>query len=292
MYAELVCGPPGSGKTTYCEGRRQFLTMQGRHVVTINLDPANDGIFPYPCDIDVTDLVSHEAVMVEETLGPNGAYLYCIEYISLHLDWLVDQVKKQLVSFEESDATGPFWILIDCPGQVEYYLHSDAMQKIVNMIQRVLRFNLCVVHLCDAAIATRDVSTYVATCLLALSTMTDLELPHLNILTKWDTIVKANRQHADPERQELFHGAGTHAHEEMEPYLDTPSFLDDHFRRLWKEQHGTSASDANPRCRMAKALLEVIDDYSLVSFLPLDIEDGALMTTIGEQIDAAVGHFH
>ena len=309
MYAELVCGPPGSGKTTYCEGRRQYLTMQGRKVITINLDPANDGVFPYPCNIDVGDLVSHEAVMEAEHLGPNGAYLFCMEYLSQHTDWLVERIREQQkrVDSEPMNPEDPFsppaasgqnaptWLLIDCPGQVEYYLHSEAMQGIINSIQKVLRYTVCVVHLCDAAIATRDVSTYVSTCLLALSTMTDLELPHLNVLTKWDTVVKVEREvphdGSEPARPDLFHGAGTKAHEEMEPYLETPTFLDDHFRRLWKEQHGTSAHDSDKRCKMAKTLLEVVDGYNLVSFMPLDVQHGGMMAAIGEQVDAAVGHF-
>lgn len=63
MFGQLVIGPPGSGKTTYCNGMQQFLTaigrcralfpeeiihpcasMCGRKVAIINLDPANDGI--------------------------------------------------------------------------------------------------------------------------------------------------------------------------------------------------------------------------------------------------------
>jgi hypothetical protein len=357
MHAEFVCGPPGSGKTTYCEGRRQYLTMQGRKVITLNMDPANDGIFPYPCDIDIVDLIEHQQVMVEEKLGPNGAYLFCMEYIALHTDWIVEQVRKfvriraEEVNFHPPTQGGkphssssygmgtgsasapPIWLLVDCPGQVEYYLHSRGMHTFIDSIQRTLRFTVCVIHLCDAAVATRDVSTYVSTCLLALSTMTDLELPHLNVLTKWDTVVATER----PERTErtdgqpeLFHGGGTKAYEDVEPYLDTPTFLMDHFRRLWREQYGrsaeleteranvshgagksssTSASQKDDfedktkggkkaihpidrRAKLAKALLEVVDGYNLVSFVPLDVQDGQLMGALGEQIDAAVGYLY
>ena len=72
MFAELVCGPPGSGKSTYCEGKRQFLSVYDpcRPVVIFNLDPANDGIFPYPCDINICDLVSHKETMEQTKLGP------------------------------------------------------------------------------------------------------------------------------------------------------------------------------------------------------------------------------
>jgi len=31
-YAQLVLGPPGSGKTTYCKGMAEFLRGLGRYV--------------------------------------------------------------------------------------------------------------------------------------------------------------------------------------------------------------------------------------------------------------------
>jgi putative protein kinase ArgK-like GTPase of G3E family len=43
----VIIGPPGSGKTTYCNGMSQFLSLLGRKVAVVNLDPANDAL-PYP----------------------------------------------------------------------------------------------------------------------------------------------------------------------------------------------------------------------------------------------------
>jgi GTPase SAR1 family protein len=70
-FGQLVIGPPGSGKTTYCHGMLQFLQGLKRRVVLVNLDPAND-VLPYIPDVDVRDLVSLDAVMDEFKLGPNG----------------------------------------------------------------------------------------------------------------------------------------------------------------------------------------------------------------------------
>ena len=52
VFAQVVIGPPGSGKTTYCEGMRQYLEGVGRQVAIINLDPANDAL-PYTAAADV-----------------------------------------------------------------------------------------------------------------------------------------------------------------------------------------------------------------------------------------------
>lgn len=70
-FGQLVIGPPGAGKSTYCHGLHQLLTGLGRSHVTVNLDPANDNLtFTY--DIDIRDLVDIEIVMKEVGLGPNG----------------------------------------------------------------------------------------------------------------------------------------------------------------------------------------------------------------------------
>jgi hypothetical protein len=46
-FGQVVVGPPGSGKTVYCLGMKEFLEKTGRNVVIVNLDPANENL-PYP----------------------------------------------------------------------------------------------------------------------------------------------------------------------------------------------------------------------------------------------------
>jgi len=70
-FGQVVIGPPGSGKTTYCNGMQQYLTAVGRKVALVNLDPAND-VLPYQPDVDIADLVCLDSVMQELHLGPNG----------------------------------------------------------------------------------------------------------------------------------------------------------------------------------------------------------------------------
>ena len=70
-FGQVVLGPPGSGKSTYCYGMQQFLAVVERDMVVVNLDPGNE-VFPYKCHVNVMDLVSVENVMNEFHLGPNG----------------------------------------------------------------------------------------------------------------------------------------------------------------------------------------------------------------------------
>jgi GTPase SAR1 family protein len=88
-YGQLVIGPPGSGKSTYCDGIHQFLSAVGRPCSVVNLDPANDSTSYKPA-LDVRKLVSLEEIMKEEQLGPNGGVLHALEALEQDFDWLKD----------------------------------------------------------------------------------------------------------------------------------------------------------------------------------------------------------
>lgn len=95
-------------------------------MAVVNLDPANDRL-PYPCDIDVSELVSLSRVMETLSLGPNGGLLYCMEYLDAHVDWLVERLA----------ALGRVrYILFDCPGQVELYAHHGSFKRILERLDK------------------------------------------------------------------------------------------------------------------------------------------------------------
>ncbi|KAL9688014.1 hypothetical protein QQ045_032426 [Rhodiola kirilowii] len=62
VFGQVVIGPPGSGKTTYYNGMSQFLSLIGRKVAVVNLDPANDSLL-YECAINIEDLIKLSDVM-------------------------------------------------------------------------------------------------------------------------------------------------------------------------------------------------------------------------------------
>ena len=106
-FGQVVVGPPGSGKTTYCAGMAELLRGTGRPVALVNLDPANDTL-PFAADLELAELVTVPDVMRELRLGPNGALLYCLEYLETNMDWLLRRLA----------ALGDSYILFDFPGQV------------------------------------------------------------------------------------------------------------------------------------------------------------------------------
>lgn len=52
LYGQLVIGPPGSGKTTYCHKITEFYKELERKVAVVNLDPGNEQM-EYNADIDI-----------------------------------------------------------------------------------------------------------------------------------------------------------------------------------------------------------------------------------------------
>ena len=108
-FAQLVIGPPGSGKSTYCDGMYQFMGAIGRKCSVVNLDPSNDRT-AYPCALDIRELVTLEEVMERDELGPNGGVLYALEELEHNLDWLQRELKglggKELISQEPRGSEG------------------------------------------------------------------------------------------------------------------------------------------------------------------------------------------
>ncbi|KAB5526593.1 hypothetical protein DKX38_020440 [Salix brachista] len=243
-FGQVVIGPPGSGKTTYCNGMSQFLSLIGRKVAVINLDPANDAL-PYDCAVNIEDLIKLSDVMDEHSLGPNGGLVYCMDYLEKNIDWLQSKLEPLCKDH---------YLLFDFPGQVElFFLHSNAKNVIMKLIKK-LNLRLTVVHLVDAHLCS-DPGKYVSALLLSLSTMIHLELPHINVLSKIDLIESYGKLAFN-----------------LDFYTDVQdlSYLQHHL-------------DQDPRAakyrKLTKELCNVVQDFSLVDFTTLDIQAWEFLST-------------
>ena len=120
---------------------------------------------------DIRDLISLDDVTEELKYGPNGGLLFCMQYLVENMDWLKDQIDE----FASDDV----YFIFDCPGQIELYTHIPVMKRIVNNL-KLWGFNVCGVCTIDATFVV-DVTKFLSGALMALSTMINLELPHVNV---------------------------------------------------------------------------------------------------------------
>lgn len=252
-YAQLVIGPAGSGKSTYCSALVQHGIDAKRNIEVVNLDPAAE-YFDYDPVVDIRELIHVQDTMEDEELhfGPNGGLVFCIEYLLENSDWLRDKLGEQ-----EDD-----YILFDCPGQIELYTHLSAMKKLVKQLQD-WNFNVCSVFLVDVQFMT-DGAKFLSGTMAALSVMVNLELPHVNILSKMDLLSKGARKRLD---------------QFLEP--DSHSILGD------IELAGSTVFSEKYK-KLTETIGKIIEDYSLVRFIPLNLKDheniGDVLITIDNVI--------
>lgn len=254
LFGQLVTGPPGSGKTTYCKGVCDFLRGFKREAVIVNLDPAND-LLPYTCEVDVRELVDVESVMEHFKLGPNGGLLYCMEYLVENFDWLAEKLR----------ACSGKYLLFDCPGQVELFTHYDTMKKLVERLTKELDVRLAMVHLVDSHYCS-DASKFLSVMLVSLSTMIHIELPHINVLSKIDLIESMGELDFN-----------------LDFYTEVNNLED--FHHLLRNQP--------PRYKkFSNALVEVIRDFDMVTFATLNIMDKYSVYQLVRTVDQSNGYLY
>ncbi|TKX24220.1 putative ATP-binding protein 2 [Elsinoe australis] len=272
-FGVLAIGPAGAGKTTFCSALIQHLRNNRRSCFYINLDPAADE-FVYKPDIDVKDLISLQDVMEELSLGPNGGLIYCFEFLLENLDFLTDELES---------VTEDYLIIIDMPGQIELYTHVPILPALVRHLTRgSLNINLCAAYLLESTFVV-DRAKFFAGTMSAMSAMLMLEVPHVNILSKMDLVKgqvakKDLKRFIDPDISLLDETPANnivYAEDDEEDEVKDPKNV----------MSGTSFQ------RLNRAVGQLIDDFSLVSFLKLDAQDEDSVGAILSYIDDAI-QFH
>eukprot|EP00033_Pygsuia_biforma_P003187 GCRY01003497.1.p1 GENE.GCRY01003497.1~~GCRY01003497.1.p1 ORF type:complete len:292 (-),score=74.00 GCRY01003497.1:116-991(-) len=244
-HAQIVMGPAGCGKSTYCSALQQFCEENKRSIHVVNLDPAAEN-FDYPVAVDIRDLISVSEVMGELHLGPNGALVFCMEYLLDNMDWLEEKIGE----FDDD------YLVFDCPGQIELYSHIPVMKRVTQELQR-WGYYLCGLYLVDSHFIT-DAGKFLSGAMMCLSAMIQLELPHINVLTKMDLVPSAVKKY------------------QLERFcrVDTNTLI----------QEG-SVNMNEKHTKLTTAIGQLIDDYSMVSFCPLDISNPDSIEELLLQID-------
>ncbi len=261
IFGQIVLGPPGSGKTKYCSVMQEYLTNLGRTCYVINLDPANDRL-TYDCQLNIFDLINVEDVMINCHLGPNGALMYCMEFLEENIEWLLENLKLMCTRNDEKNA----YLLFDFPGQVELYTHHNSVKNIIQKLIKV-DYRLCCVNLVDSYYAS-DPAKFISVMLMSLNTMLQIELPHVNILSKMDLIQQYGKLAFN-----------------LDFYTDVLdlSYLCE-----------TLDSDIilKKYKRLNEKICDVVSDYSLLSFVPLNIQLRSNIIRCIQCVDRANGYIY
>lgn len=270
----IVMGPAGAGKTTFCSALIQHLRHSKRSCVYVNLDPAAED-FVYEPDVDIKELISLDDVMEEMDLGPNGGLVYCFEFLLQNMDFLTDPLE---------DVGEDYLVIIDMPGQIELYTHVPVVPQIVKTLTSgSLNMRLCAAYLLESTFAV-DRAKFFSGTLSAMSAMLLLELPHVNILSKMDLM------------------KGKVSRKELKRFIDPSMDLldDDSAIDITSDTHDASSGSPLARKnltggssleRLNHAVAKLIDDYSMVSFLQLDVQNEDSVDAVLSYIDDCI-QFH
>ncbi|KAL2832706.1 GPN-loop GTPase [Aspergillus pseudoustus] len=268
-YGVLAMGPAGAGKTTFCNALIQHLQTVRRSTFYVNLDPAADN-FQYEPDLDIRDLITLDDVMEELGLGPNGGLIYCFEFLLQNLDFL-------------SEALDPlseeYLIIFDMPGQIELYTHVPLLPSLVQFLSRAgpLNINMCAAYLLESTFVV-DKAKFFAGTLSAMSAMLMLEMPHVNILTKMDQV----RDMVSRRELKRFSRVDVQLLQD-----NNEAEYDASTDPMSKE----SLMSGGSFDRLNRAVAQLIDDFSMVSFLQLEAQDEDSVAAVLSHIDDAI-QFH
>lgn len=248
-YAQVVLGPAGSGKSTYIARMLSHFSAIGRRAAALNFDPAC-GDLRYDPAIDVRDAADAAGAMRERGLGPNGALVHCLESVLDDAQWLDEQIGEY-----EDD-----YLLVDMPGQIELYSHLCVLPRLLGALQR-RGYRLCAVFLLDAQFVV-DPAKFLSGCLVALSAMTMLEVPHVNLLSKCDLLSAAQRAQIDE-------------------YCDVNTMA----------LSGAAVGECARLLPLTEKVCSLLDEFGLLQFVPFDPEDNECVEGVVAQLDLILQYY-
>lgn len=217
-----------------------------RRIDVVNLDPAAE-YFEYQPLVDIRDLIHLDDVMEDDELhyGPNGGLIFCLEYLIENSNWLQSQLCGSADDETVEGDPDDDYIIFDLPGQIELYTHLKMGKQLCELLQS-WNFRVASVFLLDSQFMI-DGSKFLSGTMAALSVMANLELPHINVLSKMDLLSKGARHRLDQ-------------------YLEPDS------RHLLADVTNNSGWGQKYR-KLSETIGNLIEDFSLVRFIPLNIND-------------------
>ncbi|KAG6066029.1 hypothetical protein E4U32_006614 [Claviceps aff. humidiphila group G2b] len=292
-FGTMIMGPAGAGKSTFCAALITHLQLNRRSAFYVNLDPAAE-TFEHTPDLDIKELISLRDAMEEVGLGPNGGLIYCFEFLMENLDWLTEALDS---------LTEEYLIIFDMPGQIELYTHVPILPTLVKYLCQpgALDIRMAAVYLLEATFVV-DRAKFFAGTLSAMSAMLMLEVPHINVLSKMD-LVKDQVKKKDLKRF-LTPDVGL---------LDDDPMERQRVRRVTERRSSGALGDADADAdaageddesrppddkaqimggasfrRLNRAVAGLIESFSMINYLKLDVTNEDSVASILSYIDDCV----
>lgn len=173
MYGEIIIGPPGSGKSTYVQYKKEVL--KDRNPYTINLDPGNN---KSDFDYDIKKYNTTQNYMQENSVGPNYSIKCILREFLNDYEYFLNVIKSN----EDR------YFIFDFPGQSEFFICDDTLRILTRKLQKE-GFHFVVVNLIDLVFFI-EAHSIVSSYLFSTISMILLELPHVLVISKCDNVNK------------------------------------------------------------------------------------------------------
>jgi hypothetical protein len=166
----------------------------------------------------------------------------------LALEELCDNIEEL-----ELETLSNSYLIFDCPGQLELFMHSETMNNILEYVKRY--FNCGILYLIESQYIL-DINKYIGGCLCSCITSSRFNLPIINVLTKVD-LVDVTR---------------------LEKFLNSDEDILD-------ELQGNKYGDLN------RKLYEFLKENNLSSFIPLDWQNEDTLENVLYAMDDCLQYF-
>ncbi|CEJ94011.1 Putative Transcription factor FET5 [[Torrubiella] hemipterigena] len=274
-FGAMIMGPAGAGKSTFCAALITHLQLNRRSTFYVNLDPAAES-FEHTPDLDIKELISLKDAMEEVGLGPNGGLIYCFEFLMENLDWLTEALDS---------LTEEYLIIFDMPGQIELYTHIPILPTLMRFLSQsgALDIRMAAVYLLEATFVV-DRAKFFSGTLSAMSAMLMLEVPHINVLSKMD-LVKGQVKNKDL-KNFLTPDLALLEDDPLERKRlteDVPE--DDESKRPDDREQVMKGASFR---RLNRAVASLIESFSMVNYLKLDVTNEDSVAAILSYIDDCI----
>ena len=215
--------------------------------------------------LDIRQLINLEDVEKKLKLGPNGSFLYCINFLNENISWLEKQINQE--KYEDY-----FYYLIDTPGQIEIFTVSPEFKNICDYLtnQKKMNIKLCCVNLIEC-INMCDMPKYIFSIFSVLNAMINLELPQVNFISKCDLIKQLKATHQFELPMEFFKNPNDQT--QLKYYFEDLK-MNEKFKTLNEK------------------IAEFISDFALVSFSLLDLSNVRHLNRAAYIIDKSNGYIY